>query len=256
MGAGVGDAAGASVGAAVGAAVPVGMRVGAPTTPSPPDDPADVVGAALAPAFEPKPSYWGALLWRRLMGKTVLDAGIPIREGLHVYAHCLRGTPGGVALLVLNTSTAEPTTLQLPVASDRYTLSARELTAGSVMLNDTLLSLGAIEPGYIETMLERERSVSTYVGEGVAIPHGTLAGKDVVHHDAICVLRFPAGVDWDGERVQVCVGIAARGDGHIRLLSELAQILLDADRARELREATETGAVLRLLHPTGEDAAQ
>ncbi|MEV0618516.1 PTS sugar transporter subunit IIA [Nonomuraea sp. NPDC050404] len=118
---------------------------------------------------------------------------------------------------------------------------------------EMLLSVGAIEAPYIDTMLERERSISTYVGEGVAIPHGTLAGKDVVHHDAICVLRFPDGVDWDGERVDVCVGIAAKGDGHVRLLSELAQILLDPDHARELREATETDAVLRLLQPTGEE---
>ncbi|GAA5066372.1 PTS system mannitol-specific IIA component [Thermocatellispora tengchongensis] len=121
---------------------------------------------------------------------------------------------------------------------------------------ETLLAVGAVDAAYIDTMLERERSVSTYVGEGVAIPHGTLAGKDVVHHDAICVLRFPGGVDWGGERVDVCVGIAARGDGHVRLLSELAQILLDPDRARELREATETGAVLRLLQPIGEEANQ
>lgn len=93
--------------------------------------------------YEPYPSYWGALLWRRLMGTTVLDSGVETRAGLHVYAHCLRGTPGGVALLVLNTSTTDPTSLQLPVASDRYALTAPELTASSVMLNGQTLSLGA-----------------------------------------------------------------------------------------------------------------
>jgi hypothetical protein len=56
--------------------------------------------------FAPKPSYWGALLWRKLMGTTVLESGIPIQMGLHVYAHCLRGTPGGVALLVINNDKA------------------------------------------------------------------------------------------------------------------------------------------------------
>ncbi|MCG5220064.1 PTS sugar transporter subunit IIA [Streptosporangium soli] len=117
-----------------------------------------------------------------------------------------------------------------------------------------LLETGAVAEPYIATMLDRERSISTYVGEGVAIPHGTLAGKDVVHHDAICVLRFPGGVDWDGERVTVCVGIAAKGDGHVRLLSELARILLDPGSARALRAATEVGQVLELLLPTaGED---
>lgn len=119
-----------------------------------------------------------------------------------------------------------------------------------------LLDVGAIEEEYIGTMLERERSISTYVGEGVAIPHGTLAGKDIVRQDAICVLRFPDGVDWDGPTVTVCVGIAARGDGHIALLSELAQILLDPGRARALREATDPEQVLRLLTPIGEETSQ
>jgi PTS system mannitol-specific IIA component len=119
-----------------------------------------------------------------------------------------------------------------------------------------LVSAGAAEPGYIDAMLARERTVSTYVGEGVAIPHGTLAGKELVHHDALCVLRFPGGVDWNGERVALCVGIAARGDGHVRILSELAQILLDPGRARRLREAADPDEVIRLLRPDGEEIAQ
>jgi len=91
----------------------------------------------------PKPSYWGALLWRRLMGTTVLDSGVPIREGLHVYAHCLRGRPGGVALLVINNDRNTPRTLTIPVASERYTLSASELQSKSVQLNGVELKLGA-----------------------------------------------------------------------------------------------------------------
>jgi PTS system mannitol-specific IIA component len=114
---------------------------------------------------------------------------------------------------------------------------------------DTLVSVGAVDPTYVEAMLERERSISTYVGEGVAIPHATAAGKSAVTRDALAVLRFPAGVDWGGERVSVCVAIAAVGDGHVELLSELAQILLEPDRARRLREATAAEDVLDLLDP-------
>ncbi|GAA4575127.1 PTS sugar transporter subunit IIA [Planotetraspora kaengkrachanensis] len=121
---------------------------------------------------------------------------------------------------------------------------------------EVLVEVGAVEPDYIDAMLERERSISTYVGEGVAIPHGTLVAKDSVHHDAICVLRFPGGVDWDGEQVSVCVGIAARGDGHIRLLSELAQILLDPEQAQALREATDVSDVIRLLQPSREEPSE
>jgi PTS system mannitol-specific IIA component len=116
-----------------------------------------------------------------------------------------------------------------------------------------LLEAGAIDASYIDAMLERERSVSTFVGEGVAIPHGTLAGKDSVKNDALVVLRFPDGVDWDGNDVRVCVGIAARGNGHIALLSQLATVLLDSDRAAALRAATTSDEVYELLKPDPED---
>jgi hypothetical protein len=61
--------------------------------------------------FEPKPNYWGAVLWRKFMGTTVLDAGVKNGAGLHVYAQCLRGTPGGVALLAINTDTTASRTI-------------------------------------------------------------------------------------------------------------------------------------------------
>ncbi|MEV6306895.1 PTS sugar transporter subunit IIA [Actinoplanes sp. NPDC051861] len=112
---------------------------------------------------------------------------------------------------------------------------------------EILKETGAVEPGYIDTMLAREQSISTYVGEGVAIPHGTLSGKELVKRDALAVLRFPEGVDWGGEQVTVCVAIAAAGDGHVELLAALAEILLDEDQARELREATDPDKVIQLL---------
>lgn len=93
--------------------------------------------------LEPRPKYWGALLWRRLMGTTVLDAVAPITVGLHVYAHCQRGTPGGVSLLVINNDRSASHALALPVASMRYTLDAAELTATEVRLNGSVLKLGA-----------------------------------------------------------------------------------------------------------------
>lgn len=89
----------------------------------------------------PKPNYWGAWLWRHLMGTTVLDAGLPVRSGLHAYAHCLRGVPGGVALLVLNTDRVAAQTLTLPTAADSFTLSG-PLDATQVLLNGRELRLG------------------------------------------------------------------------------------------------------------------
>jgi hypothetical protein len=78
------------------------------------------------------------------MGTTVLDSGIPIQPGLHVYAHGLRDKPGGVALLVINTDRSAARTLHVPVGGERYTLSVRgDLESKDVQLNDTELKLGA-----------------------------------------------------------------------------------------------------------------
>ncbi len=90
----------------------------------------------------PTPSYWGALLWRLLMGSVVLDPGVPAQAGLHVYGHCQRGTPGGVSLLILNVDRSAPHTLTLPVASERYALDTASLQDTTVRLNGLPLRLG------------------------------------------------------------------------------------------------------------------
>jgi len=92
--------------------------------------------------FAPRPNYWAALLWRRLMGTTVLDAG-PSREGLHLYAQCMRGHPGGVTLLAINNSRTQSSSLDIPSAAERYTLSAQKLAATDIELNGRELMLGA-----------------------------------------------------------------------------------------------------------------
>lgn len=92
--------------------------------------------------FQPRPNYWAALLWHRLMGTTVLDAG-PFRPGLHLYAHCLRGHPGGVTLLAIDNSRTEASSIDLATAADRYTLSAPELESPQALLNGRELGLGA-----------------------------------------------------------------------------------------------------------------
>jgi heparanase len=94
-------------------------------------------------ALQPRPNYWGALLWRQLMGTAVLDAGVPSKSGLHVYAHCQRGTTGGVVLLVINTDRKAPHALMLPTASMRYTLDAANLRDERVRLNGNTLALAA-----------------------------------------------------------------------------------------------------------------
>jgi len=116
-------------------------------------------------------------------------------------------------------------------------------------VGDVLVSSGAVAEAYVDAMVERERSVSTFVGEGVAIPHGTLVGRDLVAHDALCVVQFPAGVDWHGDDVVLCIGIAARGEGHVPILARLAELLMEPDRADALRTVATVDEVVALLTP-------
>jgi len=90
--------------------------------------------------FAPRPNYWAALLWHRLMGTTVLDAG-PLQPGFHVYAQCLRGQAGGVAVLAINTSRTETRSLEFGKQADRFTLSAKTLDSAEVQLNGQPLRL-------------------------------------------------------------------------------------------------------------------
>jgi PTS system mannitol-specific IIA component len=141
----------------------------------------------------------------------------------------------------------------LAESSIRLTESAASRDDAIRLAGAALVEAGAVDASYVDAMLEREQSVSTYVGEGVAIPHGTLAGKDSVKQDALVVLRFPEGVDWDGNDVSVAVGIAAKGNGHIALLSALAGVLMDPEKAAALRAAESSAAVYALLTETDED---
>lgn len=92
--------------------------------------------------YTPRPNYWAAYVWRRLMGAVVLDAGLPTREGLHVYAHCALGHVGAVTLLVINNSRTAETSLQIAGNGTRYTLSADKLNGKEVKLNGVALALG------------------------------------------------------------------------------------------------------------------
>lgn len=116
-----------------------------------------------------------------------------------------------------------------------------------------MLAAGAVDQAYVDSMLEREESVSTYMGEGVAIPHGTNAAKGGVAADVLTVVRYPAGVDWGNGRAEVVIGIAATGEGHLPVLAALAHVLMDPDRAAALRGATTVDQVLELLTASEED---
>ncbi len=91
--------------------------------------------------YEPRPNYWAALLWRRLMGSTVLDAGSNQGENLYLYAHCLRGVPGGVTVLAINSDEHTTRELRISQRHERYTLSSSSRDSKQIDLNGHILSL-------------------------------------------------------------------------------------------------------------------
>jgi PTS system mannitol-specific IIA component len=110
-----------------------------------------------------------------------------------------------------------------------------------------LVAAGAVDPGYVEQMIERERTVSTFVGSGIAMPHGTLSAKNDVLNEGLALLLLAEPVDWGGHPVTLVIAIAAHGRRYITLLSQLAAVLLDDGRADELRAATTAERVRELL---------
>jgi mannitol/fructose-specific phosphotransferase system IIA component len=110
-----------------------------------------------------------------------------------------------------------------------------------------LVEIGAAGPAYAEAMLEREQLVSTYMGMGFAIPHGTDASREHINRPGLAFLQFPDGVDWNGQECQVCIAIASRSDEHIAILQSLATVLSDPASAQRLRETTTVDEVLELL---------
>ncbi|MEN4476152.1 PTS mannitol transporter subunit IICBA [Mycolicibacterium cosmeticum] len=100
-----------------------------------------------------------------------------------------------------------------------------------------LVAAGAVDPSYVDAMHERERSVSTYMGNGLAIPHGTNEAKGAIRKTGISFVRYPDPIDWNGKPAEFVVGIAGAGDDHMALLTRIAHVFLDKDQVARLREA-------------------
>ena len=117
-----------------------------------------------------------------------------------------------------------------------------------------LVDIGAVEPPYIDAMLAREEQISTSLGEGFAIPHGTDESRKWIRETRLAFLQFPDGVDWGDENVIVCVAIAAQGDEHVGLLARLAEVLVVPEQAARLRSAAGIDEVLSILGSGFEEA--
>jgi len=144
----------------------------------------------------------------------------------------------------------------LAEASINFSARATDRDDAVRQAGGALVAAGAVDQTYVEAMLEREKTVSTFVGEGVAIPHGTLAVTSSIRKNALVFLRFPTGVDWDGNDVRIVIGMAASGGGHIALLSQVATVLMKPLKAQALRDATEISTIYELFAPDDDEGEE
>ena len=100
---------------------------------------------------------------------------------------------------------------------------------------DILEAAGAVTGAYYDAMQQREQTVSTYMGNELAIPHGTNEAKDAILDSALSVVRYDGGVDWDGEPVTFVIGIAGRGDEHLEILSQIAILFSEEHEVARLK---------------------
>ncbi|MDQ6753225.1 MAG: PTS mannitol transporter subunit IICBA [Actinomycetota bacterium] len=139
--------------------------------------------------------------------------------------------------------------------------AADVLNARSVVLNGSattregaieeagqlLLDRGAVNAGYVRAMHEREESVSTYMGNFLAIPHGTNAAKEFIARSAVSIVCYPEGIDWGGKQVKFVVGVAGVNNEHLAILASIARVFTDKEQVARLDAATSVEEVLDLF---------
>tara|TARA_R110001583_G_scaffold19176_1_gene75385 strand:+ start:21905 stop:23014 length:1110 start_codon:yes stop_codon:yes gene_type:complete len=125
---------------------------------------------------------------------------------------------------------------------------AKTKTEAIQSVANSLTTKGYIEPDYLNGMLAREQQSSTYLGNGIAIPHGTTDTRDMVNNTGVVVHHYPEGVDWgDGNTIYLAIGIAAKSDEHLTILTQLTKVLSNEGVETLLKNATKTETIVSLL---------
>lgn len=112
------------------------------------------------------------------------------------------------------------------------------------------VEFGATSQEYADAMWEREQIASSYLGNSVAMPHGTDKSRKFINFGQIVFIRFATPFIWDEEEVKLCIGIAAQGDEHVEIIGNLAEALLDDEKFEILLSTKDKSQVLEILNPT------
>jgi mannitol PTS system EIICBA or EIICB component len=155
-------------------------------------------------------------------------------------------TDGGVPGAVVEETTGVGADV---LARESIVLSGRARTRDEAITEagELLVAAGAVDRSYVEAMHERERSVSTHMGNYLAIPHGTNEAKPSIRRSALSFVRYGEGLDWNGQEARFVVGIAGAGDDHLVLLRKLATVFADTEQVARLEAARSADEVLAVL---------
>ena len=138
--------------------------------------------------------------------------------------------------------------LELSESNIHLNANAADKQQAIEMAAFALVQADNVENGYLQGMLAREQQTSTFLGNGIAIPHGTLDTRSMVKKTGVQVFQFPQGIQWgEGNIAYVVIGIAARSDEHLSLLRQLTHVLSDEDTAAKLAKITDIAEFRAIL---------
>ena len=136
------------------------------------------------------------------------------------------------------------------LTEDQIVAAGRAVTRDEAIreAGELLVSAGAVTPAYVDAMAEREQTVSTYMGNYLAIPHGTNESKAAITRSAMSLVRYAEPIDWGGHEVRIVVGIAGLENEHLGILSKIAVLFSDMEQAQAMADATSVDELYRLLN--------
>jgi phosphotransferase system HPr (HPr) family protein len=132
--------------------------------------------------------------------------------------------------------------------------SAADRKKAIALVGSLLVAEGCVTSEYVTQMQEREEIVSTYLGNGISLPHGTNESKEFVLRTGLAVAQFPDGVPWGDEAAHLVIGLAATSDEHLKVLARLGTILGDEELCRRLGSTLDAAEIHRALTAPETDA--
>ncbi|NHU84791.1 PTS mannitol transporter subunit IICBA [Kocuria sp. JC486] len=184
------------------------------------------------------------------------ETSVPVAAAAGAGTGAAAGSAGGAAAAAPEREEAPSSANAAPVDGGKQILSTDSIKLGASaesraaaidQAGNLLVDTGAVDRAYVEAMHERESSVSTFMGNGLAIPHGTNEAKSAIHDSAMSFIRYDRPVDWGGQEVKYVIGIAGADGQHLGLLAKIAKIFSKKESLAQLEAAQTPEEILEIF---------